>query len=204
MTDTPPTAPDGPAPTAPPVPTPPPSESATPGPTTADIEKLTRALTAERERSKALDKSAREGAAARAELDRIAAANQTETEKAVAAARKEGAAEVMEQANRRLIASEARALAAQARFRDAGDAVRFLDLDQVTVSDGGDVDTAAIGRQLDQLAKDKPYLLADQTPPIPTPVQVGIGVGGGGESPVQPGMDRMRRAYAANKPAART
>lgn len=212
MTNPAPSAAPAPAPTpAPPAPAPAPAPLAPPTPTppgdlapTDDATKLKAALDKERELRKAAEKAASEGRTAAAKLAEIEAANQTENEKAVAAARKAGAAEVMAQVNARLVASEARALATAAGFRDASDAVRFLDLAEVKVSDDGTVDAAAITKALDVLKDDKPYLLVDQKPPVPSPGQAGIGVTGGAAVDVAPGMDRMRAAYNASPHGKRT
>lgn len=92
-------------------------------------------------------------------LDQIEAANATDLEKAVKAARTEGETEATTRANTRLVKSEARALAAVAQFRDPADAVAFLDLSEVKVDDSGEVDVASVKRLLDGLAATKPYLL---------------------------------------------
>ena len=59
----------------------------------------------------------------------------------------------------RLIRAEVR-LAAQERFHDPDDAVRFLDLDalDVDITDDGEVDRAQITAALDDLLVAKPYL----------------------------------------------
>lgn len=129
-----------------------------------------------------------------AEHDKAAEAAKTEHEKAVEAARKEGMTEALKVANSRLVSAEARALAAEAQFQDPGDAVRLLDLSDVTVADDGTVDTEGIKTALAELAKTKPYLIRDSGPkPPPT-------FGGGPrktETPDPgPGVNRLRAAYA--------
>lgn len=119
-------------------------------------------------------------------LDDIEAANATELEKAVKAARDEGRTEATSTTHGILRKAEARALASASKFRDAADAVAFLDLAAVKVSDDGTVDADAIKAQLADLAKAKPYLLTDDTPPVPTPGQAGIGVTGGTSAPASP------------------
>lgn len=171
------------------------------GPTAEDVQKLQQALDRERSLRKDAERAAKEGAAHKAKLDELAEASKSDIEKAVDAARKEGAAQALATANARLVASEARALAAEVRFRDPGDAVRFLDLGDVKVTDDGTVDAAAISKQLEQLAKDKPYLIVEQQKPVPTPAQAGIGVGGEPSRALQPGMDRLRAAYGDTPPA---
>lgn len=162
-----------------------------------DLTRVREALEKERMLRKEAERKAKEGDTYRSRIEELEAASKSDLEKAVDAARKEGESAAAQRVNERLVKSEARALAAQAKFRDAGDAVHFLDLADVKVADDGTVDAAAITKQLDQLAKDKPYLLSDDKPPVPTPGQAGIGVTGAGGSPsVSPGMGRLRQAYA--------
>jgi hypothetical protein len=94
-------------------------------------------------------------------LDEIEAANATELEKAVAKAKKEGAAEVQTSANEKLAKAEARALAAEAKFRNPTLAVKSIDMSGVKVSENGDVDAEAIKKLLADLAKDEPYMVDD-------------------------------------------
>lgn len=70
-------------------------------------------------------------------------------------------------ANERILKAEIRAAAAS-KLRDPGDALRYLDLSTLTVGDDGETDTAAIGAQIDELLKARPYLA---TEPAPTGVQ---------------------------------
>lgn len=146
--------------------------------TAEDLAKLQAALDKERDLRKAAEKEAKEGRAAKAKVEEIEAAGKPELERAVEAARKEGAAQALQQANSRLIAAEARALAAQAQFRNPATAVRLLDLSEVSVTDTGEVDTDAIKGLLDALAKDEPYLVADASGRTPPPADAGIGVSG--------------------------
>jgi hypothetical protein len=102
-----------------------------------------------------------------AEYDKLAEKSQTETERLVNAARKETEQSVVQKFNRRIVQSEARALAASAKFRDPSDAVAFLgDLSQIQVTDDG-VDVKALNSALADLAKQKPYLLIDEKPTRP-------------------------------------
>lgn len=107
---------------------------------------------------------AKENSTAAARLADIEKANQTELEKAVEKAKAEGRTEVQTSANARLVKAEARALAAAAKFRDPADAVAFLKLSDVKVSDDGEVDSAVVKTLLDDLAKEKPYLIDDGKP----------------------------------------
>lgn len=140
-----------------------------------DVSGLQSALEKERALRKAAEKAAKEGDKHRARVEELEAANQSETEKAVAAARKEGAVEARKAADARLVRAEARALAAESRFRDPARVVRLLDgLDDVTVGEDGAVDTDAIQRQLTELSKEAPYLVASDDsprPPAPNPAQ---------------------------------
>lgn len=129
-----------------------------------------------------------------AEHDKALEAQKTEHEKAVDAARKEGETTALERANTRLVKSEARALAAAAKFRDPADAVAFLDLTKVSVNDDGDVDEAAIKDQLKTLAESKPYLVDDGKKPPPKPDR---SQGGGGKPDATSTVAKGREAYAA-------
>lgn len=148
--------------------------------TAEDLAKLQTALDKERELRKSAEKGDKEGRAAKARLEEIEAASKPELDRAVEAARKEGIAEATKSANGRLISAEARALAAESRFRNPATAVRLLDLSEVSVTDTGEVDTDAIKAALETLAKDEPYLLADAAQPVPPAGQAGIGVAGSG------------------------
>ena len=164
----------------------PPTEPATPEPektfTQAELDaKIAERLT--RERQKYSDYNDLKAKASR--LDEIEASQQSDLERAVATAKAEGRTEALATANERLIAAEARALAAEAKFRNPATAVRLLDLSSVTVDDDGTVDSDAVKSLLDDLGKNEPYLLTDEAPPVPTPGQAGIGVIGNG-APTDP------------------
>ena len=109
--------------------------------------------------------------------DEALEAAKTAEQKAVDAARQEGEQTATQKANARVVRAEARALAATAKFRDPSDAVKFLDLTQVAVGDDGEPDSKALNVLLDQLAKDKPYLVDDGKggKPKPDPGQGGTG-----------------------------
>jgi hypothetical protein len=115
----------------------------------AERTEATRKATAEKQRADALQ----------AQLDEIAAANATDQEKAVAAARKEGETSALERVNSRLVRAEARAIAAELNFRDPADALGQIDLGEITVSNDGEVDTEAVKTALADLAERKAYLL---------------------------------------------
>ncbi|OJX72823.1 hypothetical protein [Leifsonia sp. 71-9] len=101
----------------------------------------------------------------------------------------------------KLRASEVRAQAAELGFASPSDALALLPADKlagVDVSDDDEVDTGEVKKLLEQLKTDKPYLLknTDTTADYTT---AGIGASGSGKTPdVQPGLDRMRSAYAKN------
>lgn len=115
-----------------------------------------------------------------AEHDKAVEAARTEQEKAVEAAKNEGRTEALSVANTRLVAAEARALAAEAKFRNPALAVRAVDLSGVTVNDDGAVDADAIKAKLKELSDAEPYLIDDKRGgPRPDPSQGG---GKGGSS----------------------
>lgn len=125
-------------------------------------------------------------------LEEIEAASASDLEKAVKAAREEGAAEVRGAANQRLLTAEARALAAEAKFRNPTLAVRAIDLSGVNVSDDGSIDSAAIKSLLKSLATDEPYLVDDGKAgrPKPDPAQ---GRPQGEPSKAEQGMEQARK-----------
>lgn len=147
----------------------PPAPDASPAPepdrtfTQADVDRL---IADRLKRAKPADYDELKGKAKR--LDDIEAASATELEKAVKTARSEGETDATKRANTRLIAAEARALAAEAKFRNPGLAVRSVDLTGVSVNDDGEVDAAAIKAALDGLAASDPYLVGEE-PPKPPP-----------------------------------
>jgi hypothetical protein len=104
-----------------------------------------------------------------AEFDKAAEAARTDQEKAVEEARNEGKTEALTAANTRLVSAEARALAAEAKFRNPSLAVKAVDLKGVTVNDDGEVDAAAIKAKLKELSDAEPYLIDDGKKPLPKP-----------------------------------
>lgn len=95
--------------------------------------------------------------------------HKSETEKAIEAARVEGAKEVTERFSTRLFQSEVRAAAAALGFRDAGDAVAVFGDSSGLVSSEGEVDAKAIQERLTELAKAKPYLVTESSRPATRP-----------------------------------
>ncbi len=141
---------------------------------------------AEAEKWKALARKhevdAKAGKAAASRLAEIEAANATDLEKAVKAARDEGRAEVQTAANARLISAEARAVAAELKFKNPALAIRSADLTAVTVNDDGEVDAAAVKSALEALAESDPYLVGEDSPKPPPSF-------GGGPRPAAPPTD---------------
>lgn len=132
------------------------------------------------------------------QLDDITAANQSEHEKAIAEARRQAKDEVLSTANARLIRAEIKAAAASAKFHDPADAAFQLQgaFSQITVSDDGAVDEAAVTALVTGLAESKPYLVntTGSTPGGPRPLP------GQGTPPAAPktgsvasGADEYRR-----------
>lgn len=159
---------------------------------------------AEAEKWKSLSRknedTAKANAAAAKRLEEIEAANASELDKAVAKARDEGRAEVQSAANARLISAEARALAAEVKFRNPTLAVKAIDLSGVSVSDDGTVDVAAIRTALGDLAKADPYLVDDGKTPRPKPDDAQGRPPAAPVANVTPGMGRLREAYAEKTP----
>lgn len=102
-----------------------------------------------------------------AKHDEVIESQRSEQERAVEAARKEGADSVRATANAQLVAYAALALAAEIEFRSPGLAVKAVDLSKVEVSEDGVVDADAIRAALKELAEAEPYLVKDDTPPPP-------------------------------------
>jgi hypothetical protein len=175
MTSTPP-EPTPPAPPAPTPPAPPEPPAYTAPATQADLDRIIGERVA-RERAKYADY---DDIKAKAEAhDASVEAARTEQEKAVEAARKEGEEAATKAGNARLVAAEARALAAQAGFRSLSD-VSLVDLSGVKVDDKGVVDGEAVKAKLKELSDAEPWRIDDgkKTPPKTDPSQGG----GGGDS----------------------
>lgn len=139
----------------------------------------------------ALKKANKEAETARKKLAAVEEASQTETEKAINAAKAEGHAEAMSAMNKRLVATEVRA-AAHGVLIDPDDAARYLDLDEFEVGADGEVDTKSIASAVAGLAKAKPHLAAGGKPqPLP---------GGGATPSTGSSIDDTIRAQARGKP----
>ena len=143
-----------------------------------------------RERSKFSDYDDLKAKAGR--LTEIEKASQTELEKAIVKAKEEGRGEVAATFNARFVGAEARALAAEAKFRNPALAVRALDLSKIRVGDDGEVDIAGIKALLATLAKDEPYLVDDGKSGKPQPDNA-QGAGKGTPNRADEGLEQARR-----------
>ncbi|MFJ2848320.1 hypothetical protein [Streptomyces rubiginosohelvolus] len=106
------------------------------------------------------------------------------------ALKKELREELTTESNARLVRAEVKAAAA-GKLADPADAPRFIDLAKIKIGDDGEPDAKQIKKAIEDLLKDKPYL-AGKHP-------WGDVGGGGHDTPpadVQPGMERLRHAYA--------
>jgi hypothetical protein len=156
-----------------------------------------KALGEERDARKAAEKRAK---AAESELEKARTANLSEADKKIAEARKEAAAEATKAANSRLVNSEARAIAAELKFRDTRDVVVQLrdDLGSVEVDTDGEVDEKALRKLIADLAKTKPYLVDDGKTVTAPAKDAGIGASGNGDkADPGPGRNRIRAAIEA-------
>lgn len=132
------------------------------------------------------EKLAKQNSRAAEELDKVREQSMTETEKAVAKARKEGETTAMVAAGRKL--AEARFEVALARKGlDLGDAAELIDVGRF-VDDKGDVDDDAIKKAVARLAK-----LAPHTPPSSGG---DFGGGNGQGTPPKNLRDQIREAEA--------
>jgi hypothetical protein len=126
--------------------------------------------------------------------DQALEAAKTEQEKAVDAARKEGEQTATERSHARLVGAEARALAAEAKFRNPAIAVRSIDLAGVKVGADGEVDAEAIKAALKTLADSDPYLVDDGKPAVVKP-RPDLSQGGGGATDDKPSVSAGRDLY---------
>lgn len=123
--------------------------------------------------------------------DKALEAAKSDADKAIDAARKEGESAATERANTRLVGAEARALAAEAKFRNPALAVRTIDLADVKVNEDGEPDAEAIKTKLKELAESEPYLVDDGKNGKPKPDK---SQGNSGSEPT-PSLDRGRQLY---------
>ena len=151
-----------------------------------DLAGLKSALAAEREQRKALEKQARTNARAAEELEKLKASQMTETEKAVEAAKAEGRTEAAREHGR--VLAEARFEAALARKGvELGPAADLIDKARF-VADDGTVDTDAIKKAVDQLAK--------LAPKAPASSGGDFGGGNGAGTPPKNLREQIREAEA--------
>lgn len=103
------------------------------------------------------------------EYDKFKESSKTEQQKAIDAAKAEGANEVTGKFTTRIVNAEIKATAATLGFSDPGDAVAlFGDISSVEITDDGP-DAEAIKTKLADIAKNKPYLLkGDSSPKVAT------------------------------------
>lgn len=100
-----------------------------------------------------------------AEYDQFKESSKSEQQKAIDAARAEGANEVAGKFTTRIVNAEIKATAASLGFSDPGDAIAlFGDISKVEIGDDGP-DAEAIKKRLGDIAASKPYLLKAETGP---------------------------------------
>jgi hypothetical protein len=169
-----------------------PDKGAQPGPDPAklqaEVERLQALARKHEDRWKALVPKAKR-------LEEMEEASATEMERAVKAAREEERAQLASErsaANRRVAAAEVKSAAA-GKLIDPSDAPRYLDLDSF-INDDGDVDSDAIAKEIDQLVEKKPHLAVQRR--VGSIIPGGIRETGRGASTTEPGMARLREAYA--------
>jgi hypothetical protein len=116
---------------------------------------------------RALDAERKARRTAERELEQLRKQSMTDTEKAIADARREAAADALKGVNKRLVAAEVRAAAA-GKLANPQLASRLIDCDQFTVADDGTVDAKAVASAIEALLKSEPYLAAGARPaPLP-------------------------------------
>lgn len=105
--------------------------------------------------------------------------------------------EAIAQANVRVLKANVRASAA-GRLADPSDALRYIDLSDLTVSDDGEVDSAAIDAKVDELIKQRPYLAkSDAKPAGPTGIVPPSGLRDGDTHKSQLTRDDLKHMSAA-------
>ena len=119
-----------------------------------------RALDAMKQQRNAAKAEARQ---MKAELDRLkaeaAVKDKPAEEQALEAARAEARTEATAAANKRILKSELKALAT-GKLADPTDAALYINLDDFTVDDNGDVDSDALTEAITELLTRKPHLAA--------------------------------------------
>lgn len=186
-------------------------------------EKGKEAIKAERERTKAAEQAKRDAEAAakkaqeerdalQARIEKLENEGKSDTEKAIAAARKEAADEARKEEREKAAEKDKQAAerektlllkqvkvdveaAAVGKLADPKDAVLHLDLEDLA-DDDGNVDDKKVGEALKKLLEAKPYLKASGVKP-----DVGGGARPGGGS--EPSRSERAKALAARTPGAR-
>lgn len=137
-------------------------ETFTPPASQADLDRIIQDRVA-RERNKFADYDDLKAKAT--EYDQFKESSKTEQQKAIDAAKLEGANEVTGKFTTRIVNAEIKATAATLGFSDPGDAVAlFGDISKVAITDDGP-DAEAIKTKLADIAKNKPYLLKGENGP---------------------------------------
>lgn len=134
-----------------------------------------------------------------ARLDELEAANASDLEKAVAAARKEVETSLRAEFAAERVADKIE-VAAAGKFADIEDAKLHLASRATEFVKDGAVDTKAVSKAVEDLLKAKPHLAAPtEQKPAPSPAAVGLGVKGDAKADgsVTPGLGRLSAAYAA-------
>jgi hypothetical protein len=106
-----------------------------------------------------------------AELEKIRLANASDAEKAVAAARAEGAAEYQVKWRKALVQNQALAILAERGVTATEPALRTLDLDDIDIDDTGRFDRNVVTAKVDELLTRYPMFGPTQQvgpPPLPT------------------------------------
>jgi flagellar biosynthesis/type III secretory pathway protein FliH len=159
-------------------------------------------LTAEVEKWKSLarkhEAEAKSGKDAAKRLSEIEEANKSETEKAIAAARREAEESVRAEVRRERVLDRIEVLAAK-DFADAEDArLRLGARADEFVGKEGEIDPQAISAALSQLLKDKPHLAAkgDGRPKG----DADQGPRPNSKAEPSPGLGRLQAAYASKTP----
>lgn len=102
------------------------------------------------------------------EHDAYVESQKTEQQKAIDAAKGEATTETTQKFLNRIVSAEVKAVAGAAGFNDPADALQILDPSKLPVKDD-EPDTDAIKALVEQLGKDKPYLLKAETARTPVP-----------------------------------
>jgi len=94
----------------------------------------------------------------------------------------------------KMIRTEVRAAATAKGFHDPTDALARVNLDEVPVSEDGEIDTEWIQQRLDKVATDSPYLVKSGTVEDVAAEKVGIGAAGKATEPAA-GVSRIAAGY---------